>query len=136
MQFDQLCSNCTADECLCFGYIDSTVSLLLNLKFQTSSLLLWLCNLIDVRPYQNEECWFSRVKAQLCKESTSFYCLLFKNFTTFGWAEKKLLSVIAYFVHEPCHQKQNLVFRPCPKVIKLFFMLSSAETKIYPAYKC
>ena len=25
---------------------------------------------------------------------------------------------------------------PGPKVIKLFFMLSSAETKIYPAHKC
>ena len=25
---------------------------------------------------------------------------------------------------------------PGPEVIKLFFMLSSAETKIYPAHKC
>ena len=26
--------------------------------------------------------------------------------------------------------------RPGPQIIKLFFMLSSAETKIYPADKC
>ena len=25
---DQLCSNCTADQCLCFGYTDSTIPLL------------------------------------------------------------------------------------------------------------
>ena len=34
---DQLCSNCTADQCHCFCYIDGT-----NPKFQSSSLLLWL----------------------------------------------------------------------------------------------
>ena len=35
---DQLCSNCTADQCLCFRSIDSTMSLLLNPKTQASSL--------------------------------------------------------------------------------------------------
>ena len=30
---DQLCSNCTADQCLCFHYTDSTNPLLLIYKF-------------------------------------------------------------------------------------------------------
>ena len=37
---DQLCSNHTADLCLCFPFIDSKIPL--NLKFQASSHLLWL----------------------------------------------------------------------------------------------
>ena len=28
------------------------------------------------------------------------------------------------------------LWNPGPEVIKLFFMLSSGETKIYPAHKC
>ena len=41
---DQLCSNCTADQCLCFRYTDSTITLLivqylffLNPNFQAST---------------------------------------------------------------------------------------------------
>ena len=30
----------------------------------------------------------------------------------------------------------HLSFKPGSKVIKLFFMLSSTETKIFPAHKC
>ena len=37
---DQLRSNCEADQHICFRYTDSTISLLLNPKFQASSLLL------------------------------------------------------------------------------------------------
>ena len=43
----------------------------------------------------------------------------------------------------PPNQASNMIkhthfcgFRPGPEVIKLFLMLSSAETKIYPAHKC
>ena len=34
---DQLHSNCTVDQRLCFRYTDSTIPLLQNLKFQASS---------------------------------------------------------------------------------------------------
>ena len=46
---DQLCSNCEADQCLCFCY---TVQFLffLNPQFQASNLLLWLYRLVCVRP--------------------------------------------------------------------------------------
>ena len=39
---DQLCSNCEADQRLCFRYTDSTIPLLLKyqIKFKASSLLL------------------------------------------------------------------------------------------------
>ena len=40
---DQLCSNCTSDQHLCFRYTDRTISpLLINPKFQASSLFLRL----------------------------------------------------------------------------------------------
>ena len=37
---DLLCSNCTADQGLCFRYTDNTIPLYLNPKFQASSLFL------------------------------------------------------------------------------------------------
>ena len=60
---DQLCSNCTADQHLCFRYTDSTIPLLLNeisslisVTAQTSLCLTWLKTQI-VR--------FSHVKAHM-----------------------------------------------------------------------
>ena len=50
---DQLRSNCEADQRLCFRYSNSTISLLLNPKFQASSHPLWLYMPICVRPGQN-----------------------------------------------------------------------------------
>ena len=47
---DQLCSNCTADQCLCFCYSDSNVPLLLIPKFQASSILLCQYKLVFVGP--------------------------------------------------------------------------------------
>ena len=32
---DQLCSNCTADQCFCFRYSDSTLSLLVKLEISS-----------------------------------------------------------------------------------------------------
>ena len=49
---DQLHSNREADQCLCFGYSDSTVPLLLKSEFQASSLILWLYRPVCVRPVQ------------------------------------------------------------------------------------
>ena len=43
---DQLCGNHTADQRLCFYYIDSTN--FLNRKFQASSYFLWLYSLVCV----------------------------------------------------------------------------------------
>ena len=48
---DQLCSNCTADQCLCFHHTDNTIPLLLVYpKFQASSFILWLYSLVCVGP--------------------------------------------------------------------------------------
>ena len=44
---DQLCSNCTADQRLCFRYLDSTIP---PLQFQDSYFLLRLYRLVCVRP--------------------------------------------------------------------------------------
>ena len=62
---DQLCSNCTADQCLCFRYTDNTVIILLKSKhFQPLTIF---CNYspVCVRPGQNPICWFSHAQAQL-----------------------------------------------------------------------
>ena len=45
-----LCENKAADQRLCFRYTDSTLSLLLNPKFQASMLLLGLYMSVCVRP--------------------------------------------------------------------------------------
>ena len=42
---DQLCSNCTADQCLCFRYTDSTFPLLL--KYEISKPLSIFCECTD-----------------------------------------------------------------------------------------
>ena len=56
---DQLCSNCEADQRLCFRYTDSTTSVLfLNPKFQASSLILKLYRPVCVRPVRKPHCWF------------------------------------------------------------------------------
>ena len=49
---DQLCGNRTADQRLCFRYIDTVVQSLyfLNPKFQASSHLLWLYSPVCVGP--------------------------------------------------------------------------------------
>ena len=47
---DQLGSDCTAEQRLCFRYTDSAIPLLTNLKFQASSFLLWLYCLVCVGP--------------------------------------------------------------------------------------
>ena len=43
---NQLCSNCTAHQCLCFRFVDSSN---LNQKFQASSYFLWLYRPMCVR---------------------------------------------------------------------------------------
>ena len=47
---DQLCSNCTADQHLCFGYTDSISLFLLNPKYQVFSHLLQLYRSVCVGP--------------------------------------------------------------------------------------
>ena len=56
---DQLSDNREADQHLCFRYIDSTIPLLLNLKFQASSHFLLLYSLVCVGPGRKTECMFS-----------------------------------------------------------------------------
>ena len=46
---DQLCSNCAADQCLCFCYIAQSL-FFLNPKFEPSSHLLWLHSPVCVEP--------------------------------------------------------------------------------------
>ena len=40
---DQLCSNCTADQRLCFRYTDSTISLLFKSEISSSTVQADLC---------------------------------------------------------------------------------------------
>ena len=47
---DQLCSNCTADQRLCFRLTDSTIPLLLIPKFQDSSFLLGVYRPVSIGP--------------------------------------------------------------------------------------
>ena len=47
---DQMCTNCTADQHLCFRYTDSTIPSLQ--KFQDCSILLWLHMPVFVGPGQ------------------------------------------------------------------------------------
>ena len=49
---DQLCSNCTADQHLCFRYMDSTKTPLLNPKFQAPRLFLRFYRPVCVGPGQ------------------------------------------------------------------------------------
>ena len=56
---DQLRGNREADQRLCIRYIDSTILLFPNLKFQASSHLLWLYSPVCVGPGRKPECWFS-----------------------------------------------------------------------------
>ena len=56
---DQLCDNPAADQHLCFCYIDSEIPLLLilDLKFQASSHLLWLYSPVCVEPDRKFRRW-------------------------------------------------------------------------------
>ena len=59
---DQLCSNCTANQGLCFHYMDSIIPpLYLYPKFQDSSFLMkgFMSDMV-----RNPEDWFSRIMAQ------------------------------------------------------------------------
>ena len=63
---DQLCSNCAADQRLCFHYIvQMFIPLLLNPKFQASSLLLWLYHTVCVGLGGNPEDRFSHKAAHM-----------------------------------------------------------------------
>ena len=55
---DQLRGNREAHQRLCFRYIDSTIPLLPNQKFQASSHLLWLYSPVCVGPGRNQNVGF------------------------------------------------------------------------------
>ena len=63
--FDQLRSNCQADQRLCFHYTVSTMPLLSKPKFPVSSHLLCLYSSVCVRPVWKPHCWFSHEVAQI-----------------------------------------------------------------------
>ena len=62
---DQLRGNREADQRLCFRYSDSTITLLLNPKFQASSCFLCLYRPVCVGPVRKPHCWFSHEAAHL-----------------------------------------------------------------------
>ena len=62
---DQLCSNCTADQRLCFRYTEVPCLYFLNPKFPVSSHLLCLYSPVCVRPGWNPNGWFSHAQAHL-----------------------------------------------------------------------
>ena len=78
---DQLRGNREADQCLCFRYTDSTISLLLylNTKFQASSHLLWLHSPVCLGPGRKPERWLSRDAAHISVKhvdpDASFYTI-------------------------------------------------------------
>ena len=70
---DQLCSNCTADQCLCFRHTDSKIPLILKSKVSSLSLYSvtvqpWLVS--DLVGYPN--CWFSCAQAHIRNRKKSF----------------------------------------------------------------
>ena len=82
MRKPAFCSNCTADQHLCFPYTDSTILYYLNLKFQASNQLLWLYSPVCVGPGRKPEDRFSHNKAHMCifcAISYSFQRILFQN---------------------------------------------------------
>ena len=62
---DQLRGNREADQRLCFRYSDSTIPLLLNLKFQASISFLCLYRPVCVGPVRKPHCWFSHEAAHI-----------------------------------------------------------------------
>ena len=85
---DQLRGNREADQRLCFRYIDSTITLLPNTKFHTSSHLLWLYSLVCVRPGRkplrpvfSQRGSFDSERACLNAEVADYipYLIIFKN---------------------------------------------------------
>ena len=63
---DQLRSSCAADQCLCFCYMDSTMTLLSKSKI-SSLKLLWLCSLVCVGPGR-------KPRRPVFSQRGSFYC--------------------------------------------------------------
>ena len=68
---DQLLSNCAADQCLCFRYLDSTILLLPKSKFQASSHLLWLYSPVCVRPGRKPQRQF------FSERGSNYFCVCF-----------------------------------------------------------
>ena len=86
---DQLCSNCTADQRLCFHYTDSTIPVFFpNPKFQASSHLLWLYSPVCVgpgrkplRPVFSQRGLYKHIKLSITLVIWSFFnSLTFKQF--------------------------------------------------------
>ena len=65
---DQLCSNCTADQCLCFRCTDSAIHVLLKfLAFFCDSTGRFVSDLVE-----NPEDWFSHVVGH-CIDANLYY---------------------------------------------------------------
>ena len=96
---DQLCKNCTSDQCLCFRYTDSTIPLLLSLDI-SSFYFLWLYSLVCGGPGWKPGLFVFSCEDSLMSCSTIFQshrdqapvslviastfgslCILFKNIT-------------------------------------------------------
>ena len=60
---DQRCSNCEADQRLCFRNLDSTISLLSKSKILVLSYLLCLYSSLCVGSVRKPHCWFSHDEA-------------------------------------------------------------------------
>ena len=62
---DQLLGNREADQCLCFRYTDSTITLLSKSKISSFWQLMCLYSSVCVEPVQKPHCLFSHEVAQL-----------------------------------------------------------------------
>ena len=62
---DQLCSNCTADQCLFFFcYSDNAIPPLLIPKILDSSFLLWVYRTVCVRPGRMQNVVFRKIRVK------------------------------------------------------------------------
>ena len=114
---DQLRGNREADQRLCFRFIDSTIPLFLNPKFQASSHLLYMHSLVCVGPGQKPERWFSHVAAHMKKIMALSYPLsthqterLIRSGRCPSWSE----SLALHWVRGPnrwfCHTAAHLLY--------------------------
>ena len=114
---DQLCSNCEADQRLCFLYIASTIPLLYKSKIsslQPSSVLvqLGLCQTCS------ETNWSNLIRICLINETSHslFFCFIFLQFSSLCvrklltiWVSDQVRHKLAFTVHYENMPMQNTV---------------------------
>ena len=124
---DQLCSSCTADQCLCFRYTDRTISLLLIFKllaFFCDSTGWFVSDLVG-----NLDCWFSHGKAQIWERKGNSFITsrsLSSSLTKYKIMMGKLIEK-QYIIFVPI--KQNISMRKIVVGVMKFIKKRKKEQK-------